>query len=63
MGEIGLARPLVDEVIKLRSLLAIKLPDAIIAASALIEGLPLMTGNTGGFKSIPGLSLLNPAEP
>ena len=34
MGEIGLPRPIVDEVITLRSLLAIKLPDAIIAASA-----------------------------
>ena len=61
MGEIALARPVVDEVIKLRSLLAIKLPDAIIAASALVEGVPLMTSNTGDFKAIPGLSLLDPA--
>ena len=63
MGELGLARPVVDEVIKLRSLLAIKLPDAIIAASALVEGLPLMTGNTGDFKAIPGLALRDPAGP
>ena len=61
MGEIGLPRTIVDEVIKLRSLRAIKLPDAIIAASARVEGLPLMTGNTGDFMAIPGLSLLDPA--
>lgn len=35
--------PVLAEVIKLRSRLEIKLPDAIIAASALIESLPLMT--------------------
>lgn len=63
MGELGLTRPVVDEVIKLRSLLAIKLPDAIIAASALVERLPLMTGNTGDFKAIPGLALRDPAGP
>jgi len=63
MGEIGLPRPIVDEVITLRSLLAIKLPDAIIAASARVEGIPLMTGNTGDFEAIPGLSLLDPAGP
>lgn len=63
MGEIGLSRQVVNEVIKLRSLLAIKLPDAIIAASALVEKLPVLTANTGDFKSIPGLSLLTPSAP
>lgn len=63
MDEIGLAREVVDEVIKLRSVLAIKLPDAIIAASALIDGLPLMTRNTADFAAIPGLRLLDPAGP
>ena len=62
MGEIALSRQVVEEVIKLRSLLAIKLPDAIIAASALVEGLPLMTSNTDDFKAIPGLRLLDPSH-
>ena len=62
MGELGLARPVVDQVITLRSQLAIKLPDAIVAATALIEGLPLMTSNSGDFKAVPGLTLLDPAE-
>jgi hypothetical protein len=61
MGEIGLPRRIVDEVITLRSLLAIKLPDAIIAASARVEGIPLMTGNTADFIAVPGLSLRDPA--
>lgn len=62
MGEIALSGLVVEEVIKLRSLLAIKLPDAIIAASALVEGLPLMTSNTADFKTIPGLRLLDPSS-
>jgi predicted nucleic acid-binding protein len=61
MGEIGLLRPVVTEVIKLRSRLGIKLPDAIIAASALAEGLPLMTSNTNDFKLIIGLTLIDPS--
>jgi len=38
----------------------IKLPDAIIAATAQIENLVLVTRNTGDFRNIPGLELLNP---
>ncbi len=63
MGELGLARPVVEEVIRLRSQTAIKLPDAIIAASAMLENLSLMTGNASDFTAIPGLTLLDPSEP
>jgi len=38
----------------------IKLPDAIIAATALIEGFILVTRNTDDFKKFPTLELLNP---
>jgi predicted nucleic acid-binding protein len=38
----------------------IKLPDAVIAATALIENCTLVTRNTNDFKNIPGLPLLNP---
>ncbi|MDP1607265.1 MAG: type II toxin-antitoxin system VapC family toxin [Rhodocyclaceae bacterium] len=62
MGEIEILRQVVAEVIKLRSQISIKLPDAIIAASALTQNLPLMTCNTCDFKSVPGLSLLDPAR-
>lgn len=38
----------------------IKLPDAVIAATALTEDFILITRNTDDFKNIPNLSLLNP---
>jgi len=40
----------------------IKLPDAIIAATALSENLILVTRNTDDFVDITGLELLNPWE-
>jgi len=38
----------------------IKLPDAIIAATALEHNLPLLTRNVSDFKQIPKLTVLNP---
>ena len=38
----------------------IKLPDAIIAATALVYGLTLITRNVKDFQTIPGLDILNP---
>jgi len=38
----------------------IKLPDAIIAATALLEGFILVTRNTDDFNKLPNLELLNP---
>jgi predicted nucleic acid-binding protein len=38
----------------------IKLPDAIIAATALIENFTLVTRNVDDFKNISGLNVLNP---
>lgn len=40
----------------------IKLPDAIIAATALIYDLTLLTRNVSDFKNIDGLSMINPHE-
>jgi predicted nucleic acid-binding protein len=40
----------------------IKLPDAIIAATALVHDLTLLTRNIGDFKNIKGLSMINPCE-
>lgn len=58
--EIPLTRAIVERTIELRSMLLIKLPDAIIAATALTEGLPLMTRNSSDFKRIPGLTVIDP---
>lgn len=48
--------------IKIRRNYRLKLPDAIIAATALHLGLPLITRNVKDFKSISELRVLNPFE-
>ncbi len=60
--EISLAAPIVQQTISLRSNYSIKLPDAVIAASALNHDLKLMTRNQADFKSIVGLIVVNPFE-
>lgn len=60
--EIPLTPAIVERVVALRSGMAIKLPDAIIAASALEAGVPLMTRNANDFRRIEGLRLENPFE-
>jgi len=50
----------VELTIKLCKQNKIKLPDAIIAATALNEGFTLVTRNISDFKKIPALILLNP---
>jgi toxin FitB len=49
-----------DATILLRQSRRIKLGDALIAATALLYDLPLVTRNDGDFKNIPGLKLINP---
>lgn len=49
----------VMETVVLRKTHKIKLPDAIIAATALVHGLSLITRNEADFKKIPNLSLIN----
>jgi predicted nucleic acid-binding protein len=46
--------------IKIKQRLRIKLPDAVIAATALVYNLILVTRNTDDFKNIAGLKLMNP---
>jgi predicted nucleic acid-binding protein len=46
--------------IAIRSAHKIKLPDAIIAATAIAYDLTLLTRNVGDFKNIAGLQLQNP---
>jgi len=58
--------PVDDEIatraIELRRTLSIKLADAVIAATALINGLRLATRNVSDFKKIKGLEVTNPFE-
>lgn len=61
------ALPLTDEIvaeaIRLRQLRRMKLGDAIIAATALMHRLPLVTRNTSDFAGIPNLHVIDPLAP
>lgn len=46
--------------ISVRQARKIGLADSVIAATALVHGLPLATRNTDDFKNIPGLVLVDP---
>ena len=46
--------------IRLRRASRLKLGDAIIAATALVHDLPLVTRNVEDFVDIPGLQVVNP---
>jgi len=60
--EIPLHEPMVQRTITLRQQYRIRLPDALIAATALYLGFPLVTRNTQDFQTINGLIILNPFE-
>ena len=51
---------LVDTTINLRQNYKIKLPDAIIAATALCKNLGLISNNVSDFKKIRNLEVINP---
>lgn len=53
---------IVQKVIVLRQNQRIKLPDAIIAATALVNDCILVTRNISDFSGLPGLGVLNPFE-
>ena len=58
--EVGLEEPIIQRTIVLRQQHRMKLPDALIAATALVHGLLLVTRNLADFQNIPGLAVLNP---
>ncbi len=55
-----LTENIVDASIEVRKNCKTKLPDAIIAATALVYELTIISRNTGDFKNIKGLSCINP---
>ncbi len=57
---IELTAAIVDRTISIRKLYKTKLPDTIIAATALVHELTLVTRNTADFKNIAGIKLLDP---
>lgn len=57
---IALEEEIVDRTILVRKAIKIKTPDAIIAATALVNDLTLITNNITDFKRITGLKIFNP---
>ena len=57
-----LTNDIVNKTIQIRQKQKIKLPDAVIASTALVNGLALVSRNTKDFKSIPNLEVLNPYD-
>ncbi len=59
---LSLSDDIAIETYLLRRQVKMKLPDAVIAATALYYDLTLVTRNTHDFKNIPGLTVVNPHE-
>lgn len=57
---VKLSRNVVLKAIEIRKTRRIKLPDAIIAATAIVHDLTLISRNDSDFKNITGLKYLNP---
>ena len=63
-SELGVTTEVVDRAIEIRrERRRIKIPDAIVAASALVMDAKLATRNTADFRGIKGLQVINPFEP
>lgn len=58
----ALTDDIVEACIEIRKKYKIKLPDAIIAATALVHGLTIISRNTKDFINISDLQYLNPYE-
>ena len=57
---IGIDKMIIQSCIDLRKNCNIKLPDAIIAATALVKNLTLVSGNEKDFAAIQNLQIINP---
>jgi predicted nucleic acid-binding protein len=58
--EIDLSRAIIDRAVTLRQARKMTLGDALIAATALVNALPLATRNLKDFQQIDGLGLIDP---
>jgi predicted nucleic acid-binding protein len=54
-----LSDSVVEKTIELRKMYKIKLPDAIIAATALVHNLKIITRNTSDFEKIQGVDVIH----
>ncbi len=61
--ELTINNDVINKAISLRQAKNIRLGDAIIAATAMVNSVTLWTANTDDFKHIVGLKIYNPLEP
>jgi len=59
---LSISQPVLDKATDLRQKRRMSLGDSIIAATAILNNLTLVTANTKDFTWIPDLNLLNPLE-
>jgi len=59
MPQLPITDAVLDRTVKTRQQLRIKTPDAIVAATALVYGLALVTADAG-FARVAGMSIINP---
>lgn len=57
-----LSQDVLDQAVTLRQQRKMSLGDALVASTALVHGLTLVTRNVADFRWIPGLSLFNPFD-
>lgn len=57
---IELSPDIITQCVAIRRERKVKIPDAIIAATAIVEGFTLITNNEKDFNKISGLTILNP---
>ena len=57
-----LSDSIVNKTIQMRQKQKIKLPDSIIASTALVNGLVLVSRNTKDFRAVPDLEVINPYD-
>jgi predicted nucleic acid-binding protein len=57
---IGISDSIIQETIRIRKSFKIKLPDALIAATAIINDLTLIADNDKDYKKVPELKYINP---
>ena len=57
---IGVDNNIVQDTIRIRKTYKLKLPDAIIAATAFVNGITLIADNDKDFKQVPELKYINP---
>jgi len=53
---------IVEKTIEIRKAIKIKIPDALIAATALVNNYTLLTRNKTDFSEVPGLPVIDPHE-